>query len=339
MEIIDPLKINRILVRVTNWLGDAVMNTPAMGAIRATFPKAEIVVVANPVVAEIFTAHPYCDRVTVFDKKGEHRGIAGMIRFARVLRRERFDLAILLQKAIEAAVMAFLAGVPRRVGYRTDGRGLLLTHSQPFTREIRTRHQSEHYLHLLRSFGISGGGNRQKLQCTEEELLWADERLGRTAWAAVNPGAAYGSAKRWFPERFAEVGDRLASEYGFRILLTGGPGEQEIGRDIEAAMASKPLNLIGKTSVRQMMALLSRCGLMVTNDSGPMHVAAALRVPIVAIFGSTDHTTTFPLADKYRIVRHTIDCAPCLLRMCPTDHRCMEMVSADDVLAAVRELI
>lgn len=335
---LEKEKIERIAVRVTNWIGDAVMNTPAMGALREAFPKAEIAVIANPMVAELFRHHPYCDRVIVFDKKGDHKGLGGMLRFAAGLRRENFELAVLFQKAVEAALMAFLARIPRRLGYSTDGRGLLLTHRIPF-RNISSRHESENYLQLLSHFGIEGGDGKQRLFCTSEEETWAGEILGPGPWLAINPGAAYGSAKRWIPERFAEVGDRLAEEFGSRIVLTGGPGEKEIGSDIEAAMTSAPLNLIGQTSVRQMMAVISRCRLMVTNDSGPMHVAAALGVPIVAVFGPTDHTSTFPLAEKYRIVRHTVDCAPCKLRGCPTDHRCMEGVTAEMVIAASRDIL
>lgn len=156
---------------------------------------------------------------------------------------------------------------------------------------------------------------------------------------AINPGAAYGSAKRWFPERFAETADALAAEYGVNIVLTGGPGEKEIGQDIASAMSSKPLNLIGQTSVRQLMAVLASVRLLVSNDSGPMHVGAAFGVPIVAVFGPTDHTTTSPKADICRIIRKATDCAPCLLRQCPTDHRCMKAITAKDVLAGARDLL
>ncbi|MCK5914099.1 MAG: glycosyltransferase family 9 protein, partial [Desulfuromusa sp.] len=152
-------------------------------------------------------------------------------------------------------------------------------------------------------------------------------------------GAAYGSAKRWFPERFAEVGDTLAKRYAAKILLTGGPGEIEIGRDIAAAMQSQPLNMIGKTSVREMMSLLAHSRLLVTNDSGPMHVAAAFSTPIVAVFGPTDHTTTCPASENVRIVRKDVDCAPCLLRQCPTDHRCMTEITAADVITAACQLL
>jgi heptosyltransferase-2 len=335
---LDRNQVHRICLRATNWIGDAVMTTPAMGALRSSFPAAEIVVIANPLVAELFRYHPYCDRVLVYDKKGAHRGLKGLLRFCGMLRRERFDLAILLQNAVEAAVMAFLARVPRRAGYGTDGRALLLTHSVPVGVTERRLHHTRYYLGMLEALAIRGGDGALRLACTDAELAWAREQLGGGMPVVINPGAAYGSAKRWYPERFAEVGNRLAAEFGARIVLTGGPGEMEIGRDIAAAMDVAPLNLIGKTSVRQMMAVLSLCRLVVTNDSGPMHVAAAFGVPIVAVFGPTDHTTTSPLAVNCRIIRKEVDCAPCLLRQCPTDHRCMEAIGVEDVMAGVREL-
>ena len=335
---LDPDRVKRIVVRATNWIGDAVMNTPALGALRATFPDAEITVIANPLVASLFSPHPYCDRVLVFDKKGEHRGVKGFLRFSSNLRREKFDLAVLLQKAFEAGLMAFLAGVPIRLGYATDYRRALLTHRVSFNSAVRCSHHVDHYLQLLTHFGITGGDRKQRLFCTPQEILWAKRTLGDGQWAVINPGAAYGSAKRWAPEKFALVGDRLAEERGLKILLTGGPGEEEIGRDIEQAMSAEALNLIGRTSVREMMSLISCANLMVTNDSGPMHVAAALDIPIVAIFGSTDHLTTHPANALHRIVRKEFDCAPCLLRQCPTDHRCMNAVTVEDVMDAVADI-
>ena len=327
------------MVRSTNWIGDAVMTTPAMGALRNSFPAAEIVVVANPLVAELFRHHPFCDRVLVYDKKKSHHGLLGLVRFCGELRTESFDLAILLQNAVEAAVMAYLAGIPRRAGYETDGRGLLLTHPVPISLEERRLHHTRYYLQMLEALHIRGGDGLLRLACADNESAWAREQIGEGTPVVINPGAAYGSAKRWYPERFAEVGNRLAAEFGARIILTGGPGETVIGRDIAAAMDIAPLNLIGRTSVRQMMAVLSLSRLVVTNDSGPMHVAAAFGVPIVAVFGPTDHTTTSPLAENCRIIRKEVDCAPCLLRQCPTDHRCMEAIGVDDVMAGARELL
>lgn len=315
------------------------MTTPALGAVRAAFPDAGIVLAAHPPVAALLSGHPACDRVLVLDKKDRHRGIGGLWRFSREIRRERFDLAILFQNAVEAAILAFAAGVPQRAGYRTDGRGIFLTHGVPVGTAERRLHHTDYYLHMLDRLGIRGGDGRLRLACTVEEAAWAEEMLGGKAWAAVNPGAAYGSAKRWLPERFAETADRMAGTYGFSIVLVGGPEEMEIGHDIEKAMGVRPLNLVGKTSVRQMMAILSRVRLMVTNDSGPMHVAAAFGIPIAAIFGPTDPATTSPRTPFFRIVRKPVACAPCLKRRCPVDHRCMDAVTASDVLEAVEALV
>lgn len=328
----------KILVRVNNWIGDAVMNTPALGAIRESYPDAEIVVVANPLVSPLFLSHPYCDRVIVYDKKGADRGISGFLRFVFRLRSERFDAAILFQKAIEAALMTFLAGIRVRIGYLTDYRGLLLSHGVELTDDIKKQHHTNHFISLLRFVGITGGDGRQRLTVTDSEKAWLQRTLKETNWAVINPGAAYGSAKRWLPHRFAQVADELSSRYGYQIMLIGGPGEIEIGQEIEATCRTNLSNFIGKTTVREMMALISVCKLMVTNDSGPMHVAAALGVPIVAIFGSTDHTTTYPAGVPYKIVRKDFPCAPCLLRQCPIDHRCMTSVKVDDVLSSVAQL-
>jgi heptosyltransferase-2 len=322
-----------------NWIGDAVMATPALRAIRAAFPAARIAIVANPMVAELFTFHPDCDQVIRFDKRSGHGGAGGFWRFCRALRRERFALVILLQNAFEAAAMAVLAGIPRRAGYRSDGRGLLLTSGVPAVDKKHGLHHVDYYLHMLRQLGIDGGDRRLRLAVTAEEQAGARERLGAGDWVAVNPGASYGAAKRWIPERFAAVADGLAAEFGVRLVLTGGPGEAEIGRDIERAMKVAPVNLIGRTSVRELMAVLAQCRLVVTNDSGPMHIAAAFGVPLVAVFGPTDHTTTSPLADNCRIVRSAANCAPCMLRECPVDHHCMTDVTAGMVLDAARELL
>jgi heptosyltransferase-2 len=335
----DSDNIMKILVRSTNWIGDAVMTTPAMGSIRAAFPSSEIVLAANPVVSELMTPHPFCDRVIVYDKRGPHRGIRGLWKFCRLLAMERFDLAILFQNAIEAAVMVKLARIKTRAGYGTDGRAILLTHAIRVTKEVRGLHHTQYYMNMLAELGIPRSGLELRLQCTDEEMSWARGVLGPGRWAAINPGAAYGSAKRWYPERFGQVADTLGSDFGYQALLVGGPGEAAIGPEIESRMRSKPLNMIGRTSVRQLMALLASVQLVITNDSGPMHIAAAFDRPIVALFGPTDHSTTSPLSSRFSLVRKETECAPCLKRQCPTDHRCMADISVNDVLHAVETLL
>ncbi|MGC9195038.1 MAG: lipopolysaccharide heptosyltransferase II [Syntrophobacteraceae bacterium] len=328
----------KILVRIPNWIGDAVMSTPALGAIRAAFPSWEIVLAANPVVCELMSPHPFCDRVIVYDKKGLHGGATGLWKFGRRLGAEAFDAAILLQNALEAAMMAALAGIKVRAGYSTDGRRLLLTHPVRRTRESLRLHHSRYYLEMLAGLGIFPAGSQTTLQCTEAESNWAGSLMGGERFAAINPGAAYGSAKRWYPKRFAKVADALASDFGFKVLLVGGPAEADIGSEILSAMSSGALNMIGRTSVRQLMALLASSELVVTNDSGPMHVAAAFGRPVVALFGPTDHTVTSPLCSRLALVRKHTECAPCLKRECPGDHRCMAQISVEDVLAGVQTL-
>jgi heptosyltransferase-2 len=315
------------------------MTTPALGAIRAFFPASEIVLAANPAVAELMSPHPFCDRVIVYDKSGPHKGVFGLWEFCRLISREGFDLAVLFQNAIEAALIAKLAGIKVRAGYNTDGRGILLTHAVKITKQARRLHHTEYYTNMLGALGIPSAGRKLRLQCTTEEKRWAENVLSRGPWAAINPGAAYGAAKRWYPERFGQVADTLASDFGFKPVLVGGRGEIEIGSEIESRMRSTPLNLIGRTSVRELMALLSSVELVVTNDSGPMHVAAAFDRPIVALFGPTDHLTTSPACSRFRLVRKETVCAPCLKRECPTDHRCMAGISVSDVIDAVRDLL
>ncbi|MDY0039771.1 MAG: lipopolysaccharide heptosyltransferase II [Desulforhabdus sp.] len=329
----------KILIRSTNWLGDAVMTVPAMGAVRAAFPHAEIVVVATPAVAELFAGHPACDRVMIWDKKHANRGLVGLLRFSLNLRKAGFDLAILFQNAIEAAIMTWLARIPNRIGYRTDGRAMLLSHGIPISQRERRLHHTDYYLHMINRAGIRNAPGQVSLYCTQGEIEWARQKLADRAWIAINPGAAYGSAKRWLPQRFAATANTMYQELGAHLLLLGGPEDIAIGRQISEMMHTPHMNLIGKTSIRQLMALLSQCRLLLTNDSGPMHIAAALGTPVVAVFGPTDQTATSPVGTFSRVVRRETDCAPCLKRHCPTDHRCMTAIGVEDVMEAVRSLL
>lgn len=336
--------ISNILVRSTNWIGDAVMTTPALRAIRESFPGARVTVLANSLVAPLFTVHGAVDDVIIYDRRGTHAGLGGKLRLARELKARRFDLAILLQNAIDAALIAWLGRIPRRMGYKTDGRGLFLTHGVPLDEKTRQLHHVEYYLTMLSRFGIDTGDRSLNLATTpSEDASMAEYLRGHGIekgdfLLGINPGATYGAAKRWYPERFALVAETLASRWGGKVVITGGGGEREIADEIERALRGRCLNLAGRTTVRSLMAVIKRCNFFVTNDSGPMHIAAAFDVPLVAIFGSTDNATTSPFSDRTSIVRSDVDCAPCLLRECPTDHSCMTGVLVEDVVNAALEL-
>jgi heptosyltransferase-2 len=333
------------MVRGPNWIGDAVMSEPALSSLRGHYQDAEITLLVKPAIASLLKGHPALDRIMVYEDRGKHAGLAGKWALAGELRRQRFDLAILFQNAFEAALLTFVAGIPRRYGYATDGRSLLL--SDPIARPNRATigHQVDYYLNLLKPIGISGQAAQPRLFLAEQEEREMARRLAEAGVAeadaicGVNPGSTYGGAKRWLPERFAETANRLARDYGCRIVIVGAPGEEALGHAIADRMEGKPLVLSGQTSIRELMAVIKRCRLFLTNDTGPMHMAASFGVPIVAVFGATDHRATSPLGADHVIVRHPVDCAPCLLRECPIDHRCMTRVTVDDVYqAAARQL-
>jgi heptosyltransferase-2 len=335
-----------LLVRAVNWLGDAVLTTPALGALRSACPGTRIGLAARPPVAELFRHHPDVDEILVYDKAGLHAGAAGMLRMARELRRRRFDAAVLFQNAFDAALLAFLAGIPDRAGYATDGRRMLLTRSVRMTEEIRRLHHAEYYLRLLSGLGLPVPSSPAlRLQVAAEERDAMRKRLEGLGIPAggrilgINPGATYGSAKRWFPERFAAVADALSEEWKAAVVLMGSAPEKPLASEIASAMRRGSVDLSGRTTVRELMALVASCCFLVTNDSGPMHVAAALGVPLAAIFGPTDWRTTSPWTRRARIVRVDVDCSPCLKRECDRGHECMKGVTAEMVVEAARSLM
>jgi heptosyltransferase II len=335
-----------LLVRAVNWLGDAVMTTPALGAVRAAFPEDAVTLLARPAVAELFRHHPHVDEIVVYDKPGRHAGAAGTVRLTRELRRRRFDRAILFQNAFDAALLAFLAGIPDRWGYATDGRRVLLSRAVAVTEEVQSLHHVEYYLRLLSELGVPRPAlPAMRLHVTDGERAAMRARLAGLGVPAgrrilgINPGATYGAAKRWYPERFAAVADALSEEWGAAVVLMGSKPEMPIAGEIAAAMRHRPADLSGRTSVRELMALLSLCAFLVTNDSGPMHIAAAEGVPLVSVFGPTNPRTTSPWTALAKIVRVDVDCSPCMRRECDRGHECMLGVTSDMVVSAARDLM
>ncbi len=343
---LDTGRVKRLLVRSTNWIGDAVMTTPAVRAIRRNFQNAEISLLAKPWVAPVFAHSPHVDRILVYEADSRHRGTAGKLRLARDLRRHRFDAAILLQNAIEAALITWLAGIPVRVGFDTDGRRLLLTHPVHRTREVKAIHQTGYYLAMLAGAGLRTGDPALFLRLGEQDRRRAARRLARMGVTGgrrligINPSATFGPTKQWFPERFAALADRLQAAHDAVIVLFGGPGDRVLGGRIAAAMARPPVDLCGRTGLGEAMALIAACDLFITNDSGLMHVAAALDVPLIAIFGSTNPVTTGPFSARSRVVKSTVDCAPCLEPRCPLGHmNCMRDITVDKVFSVAGEML
>ncbi len=336
----------KILIRATNWIGDAIMALPALRAVRKRFPEGRIAIVARPYVADIYKDQEICDQLIPYDPKGLHRGLSGRERLASELRERKFDVALLLQNAFDAAWLAWRANIPERIGYARDGRSFLLTKAVPVPRngEIPA-HEKFYYLELLRRAGWLDSVPDESfidLRVPEEKSRRAEEFLRNSGLRpgavriAIGAGASYGSAKCWPPSRFAEVTNRLQSEADADVILFGTAGEATVSMAISSEMRRPPINLIGKTAISDLPVLLSRCHLFIGNDSGAMHVAAAVGLPIVAVFGPTDPFGTAPVTPRCSIVQQKPYCSPCFLRRCPTDHRCMTAITAGMVETAAK---
>lgn len=312
------------------------MSLPAIRAVRACFPGAQLTVLARPSVAGLYARELAIDHVMPYT--------AGRRATAATLAGERFDCAILLPNSFDAALVVWMARIPRRIGYCRDGRRGLLTEAipPPEPGEI-PRHERFYYLELLRRAGLI----HEYPPCEEIRLDGGDEAratgcaASREAGLAppvigVSPGAAYGNAKRWLPERFAETAAAVAGAHVASVALFGSAGERPLCESVAGAIRAAGVtvhNFAGETTLGQFIELAAACRLMLTNDSGAMHLAAALGVPTVTVFGSTDDTTTGPASAWARVVREQVECSPCLLRECPIDHRCMTRVSAAQVSA------
>ncbi len=338
----------KILVRAPNWVGDAVMAIPALEMIRRTHVGDEICVLARPAVADLFLAQPFADRIILYDFRGNHRGWLGREKLIAELRKEKFGAAVLLQNAFEAAWLTWRADIPERIGYARDARGPLLTKAIRVPREGEIpKHESHYYLELLRRAGwIEAAREIPPIRlCVTETSRAAAESALRSAGArenawrcAIAPGASYGAAKYWPPERFALLADRLISECGADVIFFGTPGENEIAARIRSKMKSPAISLVGETSMRDLAALFASCSIFIGNDSGAMHVAAAAGLPVIGIFGSTDPEGTAPVTEQFTLIREVVSCSPCFLRTCPVDHRCMTHISVDSVYAAAKQL-
>ena len=335
-------RVRNVLVRSTNWIGDVVMTFPAIAAVRKTMPEARITALAKPWVAELLRLCPDVDEVMLFQSPGTHDGLSGKLRLAAELRARRFDAAILLQNAIEAAIIARLARIPVRAGYDSDCRRLLLTHSVGRTREIRKVHQIDYYLEMIKALGFVSAGRDVRLNLGDDyreagkDLLQRYGIGGGRILVGMAPGATYGPAKRWYPDRFAGVSDRLHEEFNGETLLFGSKADHAVAEEVKKHAVYPVVNVAGQTSLKEAIALIAQCRLFISNDSGLMHVAGALGVPLVAVFGSTNPVTTSPVGEKSIIVTKGVSCSPCLKEKCDTDFRCMDLITADEVYEAAK---
>jgi heptosyltransferase-2 len=345
---LDKKDIRRIVVRGTNWVGDAVMGVPALRQLRQAFPEAHITLVVRPWAKGLFADADYINTLMTVDR----RGPLSVLEQVRRWRKQKFDLAVLFQNAFEAALIPFLARIPLRIGYATDGRRLLLTHPINLPEQRDEQHEVFYYLNIVKELervfsqttsvtarpecAIAVSETRQR-EAVEKLISFGAREDHITV--ALCPGSINSRAKRWPADRFAELADRLIEEQDVDVLLVGSKDERDVATEVKRHMRRKPLDLTGETTLAEAVAILSVIDLLVTNDTGPAHIASALGRPTLVIFGPTNPLTTRPYARTAEIIRKPPDCAPCMLRDCPIDHRCMTAIGVDEVLKKAELLL
>ncbi len=346
-----------MLVRGVNWIGDAVMTMPALRALRKNLPGVKISLLVRPWVAPLFENNPDIDEIVLYEDRFD--SLIGRFKLASLLKAKKFCSSILFQNAFDAALIAFLSGIPERIGYSRDGRGFLLTNAIPFNRDDRKMHHVFYYLNILKNIGIDIDTEYSHpcIYLSMEERLRARDVLKnlRRPVIGINPGATYGSTKRWPSGRFAEVSKRIITELDGSVVIFGSETEAGIAEEIVSDSrlsalspqtnppgmgSSQLLILAGKTSLRELSALISECDILLTNDSGPMHIGYAVRTPLVAIFGSTDPLLTGPPGKENVVIKKELQCSPCFKRACDKQKMaCMTAITPDEVFEAVKHLI
>lgn len=337
----DFSQVNRILVRGVNWVGDTVLSYPTVQQLKTLFPKSHLAVLIPGSLVDLWKTFPFVDEIIPFQKK---RGMGSFwedLNISQSLKERNFDLAVILPRSFRSAFHIYLARIPIRIGYQDEGRSIFLTHGIRRTNEILHVHRIHYYQKLIEPLGKIESLPSPQIFLREEDRRWADRALNDLGilkgepLIGMNPGATYGLAKCWYPDRFGELGKRVSEKWQARILLFGKEEEGPIVHEIQSHIGTKGIDLTGKTGLLQLAALLERCHLLVTNDTGTMHVATAVGTPVVAIFGSTPPLTTGPWGEGHVVVKKDLPCSPCWKRICPTDHRCMDLITVDEVETVV----
>lgn len=345
------MRIGACVVRAPNWVGDAVMSLGGLRELRRVFGEIRLAVAARPWVAAIYEETGLVDEVVVFERHSWRDALS----HARSLRGRHYDAAVLFQNAFEAAAVARIARIPRIAGYATERRGALLTDRIAMPGDSRTAHQSRYYAAIAAGVEAAWLGastvDLARIDCSLEARPETVE-LGRRVidregvdradpLVCINPGATNSRAKQWLPERFAQAAESIAEPLDARIVIVGSSAESETARAVAAAMKTpgRAIDCSGRTTLRELIGLLAISRALVSNDTGPAHLAAALSTPTVTIFGPTEIFSTAPLGKRAVVVSHPVDCAPCMLRDCPIDHRCMTGVTDDAVVTAARGAI
>lgn len=337
----------RILIARTDRIGDVILSTPVIKALRDAYPNAYIAMMVAPYAREIVEGNPYLDEVIIYDKDNKHKSWYRSFKFARNLKKRRFDLAVILHPTNRAHLVTFLAGIRRRIGYDRK-LGILLTDRLRHEKQTGQKHEIEYNLDLLRGLGIEANDKNLFIPLKEEAQKWAEDLFRQEGinpadkLLVIHPGASCIS-KIWPLERFAETADKLAQKYGFKILLIAGPKDTGAADKVAKAIVHPLINLAGRTSVAQLAALFKRCHLLISNDSGPVHIASAAGTPVISIFGRAQSGLSprrwGPVGIMGRFLHKDVGCIECLAHNCTKEFACLKAITVDDVLRAADEIL
>ncbi len=340
-------KVKRILIIRTDRIGDVLLSTPAITEVRKSYPQAFIAVLVRPYAKEIVEGNPYLDEVIIYDKYGKHKGWWQNLSFISMLRKKRFDLALIFHPTQRANIISFLSGIPERVGYNKK-LGFLLTRKLEDKKYEGKKHEIEYTLDVVRTLGAGAENNglfmpiKQESEEYIESFLRFHQISERDRLIALHPGASCPS-KLWRAENFASVGDKLTELFDAKVIIVCGRKDEEVGNKVMNLMQHNPISACGKTTVSQLASLLKRCILFISNDSGPVHIAVALQTPVIAIFGRNEcglSPTRWRPVGKGDIVLHKeVGCQSCLAHKCQINFKCLGAISPEEVVKAAEKLL
>jgi len=331
----------RILIFNVNWLGDIIFSSPFIKAVREIFPDSYIACAVPPRCKEILETNTRINELIVFDENGSEKTFWGKLNFAFKLRKEEFDTAFILHRSLARALITFIAGINERVGYDTKGRGFLLT--KRLNSPTEDIHKVEYFLGLAKAIGADTSKKDYEFFITEPDRKRADCILEANGvyyddkFAVLNPGGNW-MPKRWPAYKFAELADKLIEKYNTKILITGAAKDEALADEISSHMKNKPISICGKTKIRELASIFEKAKLVISGDSGPMHIAVSTGTNVIALFGPTSVDITGPYGKgNYVVMKKDVGChAPCYDFRC-SDNRCMKAITADDVIGAIEE--
>ena len=332
----------KIVIRAPNWIGDSIFAIPAIVSLCKNFPETQVWIAAREWVKDLFTSFNFIENIIPLPDQSNLKSLKVSV---QRLKEYDFDVGVLLSNSFSSALLLYLAKIPQRWGYKKDGRGVLLTNGVSLNNQRNLFHQVHYYLNLISGLGLQTFSPQLSFPVTQEERQQAKNLLAslnvnlEKRIIILNPGAFYGSSKRWPVLKYAELSKLYQDKYKANILIIGSPNEAGLAESIASHSVIKPFILTGKTNLRQLAALTSQADLFITNDSGPMHLANALKIPVVALFGPTDPRITGPFQEPSAIIKKDVPCWPCSYRECPFDHRCMMNIEPKEVFQVSQKFL